>query len=63
MSGIVVSAHIDQDKGELYYDFEDGQTRMSILQDFYMDRFPFNLDKLLDPMTSLDEFKASSEYT
>ena len=45
MSGIVVSAHIDQDKGELYYDFEDGQTRMSILQDFYMDRFPFNLDK------------------
>lgn len=42
MSGIVVSRHVDDDS--IYYDFEDGQTRMSILQDFYMDRFPFRVD-------------------
>ena len=42
MSGVVVSSHFD-DSG-IYFDFEDGQTRMSILQDFYMDRYPYFLE-------------------
>ena len=42
MSGVVVSSHYD-DNG-LYFDFEDGQTRLSILQDFYMNEFTYELE-------------------
>lgn len=43
MCGITVSQHIE-DNG-IYFDIEDGQTRLSILQDFYMNGFPFLLDE------------------
>lgn len=42
MNGIVVSEHV-KDNG-IYYDLEDGQTRLSNLQDFYMNEYPYLLD-------------------
>jgi hypothetical protein len=39
MSGFVVSEHCEG--GHIYYDFEDGQSRMSILQDYYNDGFAY----------------------
>jgi hypothetical protein len=42
MSGFVVSEHCEE--GHIYYDFEDGQTRMSILQDYYNDGFSYETD-------------------
>ena len=42
MSGITVSQHIEDN--EMYFDLEDGQTRLSVLQEFYMNRFPFTFD-------------------
>jgi hypothetical protein len=42
MSGFVVSEHIDLLRGEKYYDFEDGQTRLTILQSFYNNKLMFN---------------------
>ena len=41
MSGFVVSEHFDLENGEKYYDFEDGQTRLTILQSFYNNKLPF----------------------
>ena len=41
MSGFVVSEHFDITNGEKYYDFEDGQTRLTILQSFYNNKLPF----------------------
>lgn len=42
MSGFVVSEHCEA--GHIYYDFEDGQSRMSILQDYYNDEFSYQTD-------------------
>ena len=42
MNGIVVSQHVE-DNG-IYFDLEDGQTRLSNLQDFYMNEYPYLLD-------------------
>lgn len=42
MSGFVVSEH--SDNGPLYYDFEDGQSRMSILQEYYNDGFTYTTE-------------------
>jgi hypothetical protein len=42
MSGFVVSEHCEDEK--IYYDFEDGQTRISILQDYYNDGFAYETD-------------------
>ena len=42
MSGFVVSEH--SDNGPLYYDFEDGQSRMSILQEYYNDGFAYKTE-------------------
>lgn len=39
MSGFVVSEHIE-DKNKRY-DFEDGQTRLSVLQQYFMDEFSY----------------------
>ena len=50
MSGFVVSEHFDLENGEKYYDFEDGQTRLTILQSFYNNKLPF-----ISPGCSVDE--------
>ena len=42
MNGIVVSQHVE-DNG-IYYDLEDGQTRLSNLQGFFLNEYPFTLD-------------------
>jgi hypothetical protein len=42
MNGIVVSQHVEYK--EVYYDIEDGQTRLSILQGFFRNEFPFTLN-------------------
>jgi hypothetical protein len=42
MSGFVVSEHCED--GEIYYDFEDGQSRMSILQEYFNDGFAYETD-------------------
>ena len=42
MNGIVVSQHIEDNL--IYFDLEDGQTRLSNLQDFYMNEYEFTLD-------------------
>ena len=39
MNGFVVSQHIEDNV--IYYDLEDGQTRLSNLQDFYMNLYEF----------------------
>ena len=39
MSGFVVSEHCED--RTIYYDFEDGQSRMSILQEYYQDGFAY----------------------
>ncbi len=42
MSGFVVSEHCEN--GHIYFDFEDGQSRMSILQEFYNGEFSYETD-------------------
>lgn len=42
MSGFVVSEHCENDK--IYYDIEDGQSRLSILQEFYNDGFTYETE-------------------
>jgi hypothetical protein len=42
MSGFVVSEHCKD--SQIWFDFEDGQSRMSILQDFYQDGFAFETE-------------------
>ena len=42
MSGFVVSEHCKD--SDIWFDFEDGQSRMSILQDFYQDGFAFETE-------------------
>ena len=41
MSGIIVSRHVKN--AETYYDIEDGQSRLTILQQFYNDEFPIKV--------------------
>jgi hypothetical protein len=43
MSGVVVSQHVDV-SGKLYFDIEDGQSRLSNLQGFYMNEDPYKLE-------------------
>jgi hypothetical protein len=43
MSGVVVSQHVDV-SGKLYFDIEDGQSRLSNLQGFYMNEYPYKLE-------------------
>ena len=42
MNGIVVSQHVEGTG--IYFDLEDGQTRLSNLQGFFMNDYPFTLD-------------------
>lgn len=42
MSGFVASEHCENDK--IYYDIEDGQSRLSNLQDFYNDGFAYETE-------------------
>ena len=41
MSGIILSQHVDQVTHCIYYNFEDGQTRASIAQDYYNNGFKY----------------------
>ena len=41
MGGFILSEHFDKDKQSLYYNFEDGQTRMSVMQEYYDDGFSY----------------------
>lgn len=41
MSGIIVSRHVED--AETYYDIEDGQSRLTILQQFYNNKFPIKV--------------------
>lgn len=42
MGGFVLCEHVSSSK--IYYDFEDGQSRMTILQEFYNNEFAFKTD-------------------
>ena len=42
MSGIILSKKIDLDQQTIYYDIEDGQTRLSILQEYYDNVFRYS---------------------
>ena len=42
MSGFVTTEHFDIQQNKKFYDFEDGQTRLSILQDYYNNVFEYN---------------------
>jgi hypothetical protein len=42
MSGFVVSEHCENN--DIYYDIEDGQSRLSILQEFYNDGFTYETE-------------------
>jgi hypothetical protein len=42
MGSFIVSEH--SGNGDLYYDFEDGQSRMSILQEYYNDGFTYTTE-------------------
>jgi hypothetical protein len=44
MSGVVMSQHVDDVSGKLYFDIEDGQSRLSNLQGFYMNEYPYILE-------------------
>ena len=65
MSGIVLSEKNVQDKktGKLvkYYDIEDGQTRLSILQDFHACRFALSNDLTFDDL-DLEDQKRFLDY-
>lgn len=41
MGGFILSEHYDRTKNMLFYNIEDGQTRMSILQEYYDDEFKY----------------------
>jgi len=49
MSGFVLSQHIDLEEGEIYYDFEDGQSRASVLQEYYNGGFSYKQIEDSDP--------------
>ena len=42
MSGFVVSEHCED--GEIYYNIQDGQSRMSVLQEYYNDGFAYETE-------------------
>jgi hypothetical protein len=48
--GIVCSKHIDMEYHSLYSDIEDGQTRLSVLQEFYNDGFTYRDNKLFSEL-------------
>ena len=42
MGGFILSEHYDRTQNMLFYNIEDGQTRMSILQEYYDDKFKYS---------------------
>ena len=54
MSGIEVSQHIDIVTHRLYFNLEDGQTRLSILQQYYNDEFKY-CGKLFSELTHSEQ--------
>ena len=64
MSGLVLSKKINyiNNKETIYYDIEDGQTRLSILQDFHACRFKLPNDYTFD-MLDLDDQNRFLDYT
>ena len=63
MSGIVLSEKkvMKNGKMENYYDIEDGQTRLSILQDFHACRFALSNDLTFDDL-DLEDQKRFLDY-
>lgn len=45
MGGFILSQHFDEKQHSLYYNFEDGQTRMSVMQEYYDDGFSYPLEE------------------
>ena len=41
MTGLILSGNIDVDQESSYYDIEDGQTRLSVLQEYYVNVFRY----------------------
>ena len=62
MSGIILSKKIDLDQQTIYYDIEDGQTRLSILQEYYDNVFRYSENPEEKASIGMKFSELSTEY-